>query len=151
MTAPPGYTEIDPGLFRGPRPTWGILSSFDPPLATVIDLEPVRIEAGEESIARKLGVRELPIPMSSVWPPNLGDVQWAAATMIAPQNRPCLIHCKHGKSRTGVVCAYWRVRYCLWTQADAYQEMMAMHFEKWRYLYWKPTIERFLNVAVSER
>ena len=133
MTAPSGYSELIPGVIRGPRPTEAVLLKFDPMLRTVVDLEPLRIEAGEETIAQKLGIREVAIPMSSIWPPSLKDVQLAAAVMDSPDGRPCLTHCHAGVDRTGIVSGYFNVRYLGMSPTAALDDMFAHGYHWIRY------------------
>lgn len=44
------------------------------------------------------------------------------AIMNDPRNQPIFIHCEHGKDRTGLVIALYRVKYENWEIEDAYQE-----------------------------
>ena len=45
-----------------------------------------------------------------------------------PMNQPVYIHCFHGKDRTGLVAALYRVYYQNWTPVRAYKEMRMMGF-----------------------
>jgi hypothetical protein len=139
-------TLLEPGLWRSPRPTGMELRSWTPALATLVDLEPVRYETAEASLAETLGIHEFSIPMSSIWPPRFDDVLMAAALMANPSQRPLCVHCKHGRSRTGVVVAFWRVRFCRWQPELAIAEMKAAGFHK-RYWYWMRDIRRLLEWA----
>lgn len=42
--------------------------------------------------------------------------------MANPKAHPIYIHCEHGKDRTGLLVALYRVKYEKWEIADAYQE-----------------------------
>lgn len=139
--------ELQPGLFRSPRPTADELRTWAPPLATLVDLEPVRYATAEAAIAQTLGIVEIEIPMSSVWPPTLGAVERAASWMADKSKRPLCVHCKHGLSRTGVVVAFWRVRYCRWMPQAAHAEMIAAGFHRVRYMLWEPRIRHLLEQA----
>ena len=43
---------------------------------------------------------------------------------------PVFVHCLHGKDRTGIVIAYYRVLFCGWTKAKAEKEMLSLGFRK---------------------
>lgn len=148
---PSGYTEVAAGLIRGPRPTRVILQTFSPQLKTVIDLEPPKYEQREQTIATSLGIQEVPIPMSSVFPPSLANVEQATSIMQSLSNRPCLVHCKQGVDRTGVVCAYWDVKYNGVAPAAAYDNMLAMGYHWLRYSIWAVSVHELLNQALLAR
>jgi len=139
--------ELQPGLFRSPRPTADELRAWSPPLATLIDLEPTAQETIEAAVAKTLGIVEVSIPMSSVFPPQAADVAQAAALMADKSKRPLCLHCKAGVDRSGVVVAFWRVRYCRFTPQAAHAEMLAAGFHRYRYAYWQPAIRRLLEQA----
>ncbi|MGH6863224.1 MAG: tyrosine-protein phosphatase [Methylocella sp.] len=138
------FTELIPGMFRGPRPTLTELASWSPRLRAVIDLEPVRIAKGEQSDAAKLGINEQLCPMSSIWPPNHATVI-EVAKKLETAALPVLVHCHQGVDRTGVVIAFWRVMFCQWDPDWALDEMLSMGFHRWRYRYWMPSIRRLLE------
>ena len=140
-------TELQPGLFRSPRPTEAELRAWSPALQTLIDLEPTRYETVESGITKALGILELSVPMSSFWPPELGAVERATSWMADKSKRPLCVHCKQGVDRTGVVVAFWRVRYCRWQPTAAFQEMLDAGFHRNRYVYWMPRIRWLLEQA----
>lgn len=148
------FTLIDTDLWRGPRPTVDEMTAWSPKLRTIVDLEPPKYEGPEAVAAKRLGISEVPIPMSSVVPPTYDEVRTAAA-MLGPVGsvawRPLLVHCKQGVDRTGVVVAYWRVRYCGFTQARAYDEMLAMGYHWLRYAIWARRVHELLNDAWANR
>jgi protein-tyrosine phosphatase len=144
VTTPYVPFELATNLWRSRRPTAAEVATFKPPLFTVIDLE----EGADEELAPV----NFHIPMSSVFPPKLEDVQWASSLMHDEKRRPTLVHCHHGKTRSGICAAYWRVAFDGYSIDAAWKEMMELGFEKRYYLLgWPFFIRRLLRIAEQQR
>ncbi len=139
------------GLYRGARP--GSLAALTDlqkmGVKTVIDLQGgdllnpnyswivSRIEPGESAQAiaaendavTKLGMNFINIPLDSLDPVTPQEGQQIAALLKVindPQNQPVFVHCEHGKDRTGLVVALYRVFYQNWSAQKAHDEMVAL-------------------------
>ena len=80
----------------------------------------------ERREAEALGLRVVEIPMRADIdndPPTDGQVRLFLATVLDPANRPVLFHCAHGKDRTGVMAAVYRMEVDGWTNGEALAEM----------------------------
>jgi hypothetical protein len=66
------------------------------------------------------------MPMSNIRFPRKDVLAWCASTIqyvaCIPSHSAIFVSCKHGKDRTGIVFAYWRVVHCGWTPAAAWSE-----------------------------
>lgn len=143
-------TLLESGLWRSPRPTEDELRAWVPRLHTLIDLEPLVYESAEAEIAAELGISERTVPMSSIWLPTIEQVSTAAGMMASLSMRPLCVHCKQGVDRTGIVVAFWRIRYCKWGKVRAMDEMFAKGFHRKRYTWlipWMGRINRLLDMA----
>lgn len=138
--------KVDEGLFRGPRPNeadyielrmdYGIMSS--------LDLEGPWLDRLEEDRCLELGILPMSVPMSSVIRPELQKVHMAIS-FIQAGRRPLYVHCHQGVDRTGIVIAAYRVWVQKWTMQQAWDEMMAMGFHRFRYIFWLSRIRRILE------
>ena len=121
---------VDPGkLYRS-----GQLSSEDLAKAceqhgikTIINL---RTSKSSVQRAKRLlgpnGVWVVHIPMSPNTPPDADELNEFFSIMDDPSHHPVLIHCAHGRDRTGVMVAMYRIRYQNWPPKKAYAEMESL-------------------------
>lgn len=58
-------------------------------------------------------------------------------------NRPVFVHCLHGKDRTGLLVAMYRVARQGWSVEDAYKEMKYCGFHRFRIRNFKWLLWRF--------
>jgi protein tyrosine/serine phosphatase len=74
------------------------------------------------------GMGYLSLPLSSLRPLNRLEsksIVRALKTMNDPSKQPVFLHCAHGKDRTGLVIALYRMIYQNWTLQEAQAEMIA--------------------------
>ena len=90
-------------------------------IRTVFDLreqDPGETHCTDEGAAlAAVGVRYVHIPSDQV--PDMKDVNRFLDIMDKPENRPALVHCKHGNGRTGVFAAVYRIEYQGWSNQNA--------------------------------
>jgi protein tyrosine/serine phosphatase len=90
---------------------------------------PSAIEA-EADAASAAGIAEASIPLDSLDPvtaQEAGSLDEILGLLAASSAQaPVYVHCEHGKDRTGLVIALYRMRYDGWTQEQAAAEMVAM-------------------------
>jgi protein tyrosine phosphatase (PTP) superfamily phosphohydrolase (DUF442 family) len=107
------YEEVVPGvLYRSMQPRGGQWEVLDERgIRTVINLrngwENPRAFAGEERHAQALGMRLVNLPVSDDLPDVEQFVQFIREVRAGPV--PVLVHCEHGRSRTGHMLAGYRV------------------------------------------
>jgi protein tyrosine/serine phosphatase len=94
---------------------------------TVINL---RTRHSEKAEVEAAGMRSVEIPMNSMKNIDPAAVRKALSVMTDPANRPVLVHCAHGKDRTGVVVAVYRMKIEGWSEAQAEAEMEAFGFHE---------------------
>lgn len=83
----------------------------------------------EKSKMQSLGINFSNVPLSALDPISKPDAQNIAQILqfiSDPQNQPVFVHCEHGKDRTGLVIALYRVFYENWSPQDAHDEMVEM-------------------------
>ena len=137
----PNLATVEPGrLFRGGQPTvagWQYLHDVLH-VTTVVKLNsPTEsFGQGEDAPATALGmeVRVHTIhplggddPLELLRGPTLGQITDTLAAMTDADG-PVYVHCTHGRDRTGLMVATWRVGVDDWSPARAHDEMMAMGF-----------------------
>ena len=90
----------------------------------------------DASVCWRLGVRYVDLPVGDAWclcgvaapsqdepPPAPIDISSLWRLVEDPAARPVLIHCQGGVHRTGVVTAFYRIRYQGWRGDDAIAEI----------------------------
>jgi protein tyrosine/serine phosphatase len=125
------------GLYRGGQPAeerdWVYLKNIG--IRTVIKLNKYSSQTEERdelSSAKEHGIKVIEIPIQPEdWPHNWN--LWAAPTneqvneavraLEHRENWPVYIHCSHGKDRTGLIVAIYRVRNNNYCKDTAYNEM----------------------------
>ena len=126
----PEFREVNAELSRGGRPAAADLATLQKAgFTTIINLEnDSSAVAQEEQEASALGLKEVSFPMEYKTPPSDQLVSSVLSYISNPSNGKIFIHCKHGEDRTGLIMGLYRIRHDHWTQAQAYQEMLADHF-----------------------
>ena len=125
------------GLYRGGQPKgerdWVYLKNAG--IKTVIKLNKyssTREEKAELDSAKEHDIKVIEIPMPPEdWPHNWNlwatpaneQVSEAVRALEQKQNWPVYIHCSHGKDRTGLIVAIYRVRNNNYCKNTAYNEM----------------------------
>ncbi|MCG3180128.1 MAG: hypothetical protein BIFFINMI_02483 [Phycisphaerae bacterium] len=123
------FEVVEPGvLYRSAQPEsktcWPIFKSKG--VTAVIDLRvpwevPRELAEREETEAARHGIRMVRIPMLTRYPMR-GQLIEALRT-IRGNEGACLVHCQHGRSRTGLVVAAYRVVVQGWDSKRAIAEM----------------------------
>ncbi len=118
--------RVGPGVFRGaqPRPE-GYRTLKEMGIRTVVSLRSLH---GEAKAVEAAGMRSIVLPMSTFDEVDVGTVRKVVALMADPANQPVFVHCAHGKDRTGIVVAVYRMDVDGWAEAEAEEEMQAFGF-----------------------
>jgi len=127
-TSPPGiprFVQVEPGFARGGKPNEeGIRALAERGYRTVVNL---RHDDVERERVRAAGMEYVEIPMKCgpFGAPTPSDTQARAFLAAASDTarRPVFVHCHHGRDRTGVMVALYRVARNGWTAERAIAEM----------------------------
>ncbi len=128
----PNFHKVSDKVYRGGRAEEGGIEYLkDSGFKTIINLENVDefvdAEAGE---LKGTGIKQLKFPMEYRVEPDEAAINEILSVLQDPANFPIYLHCKHGKDRTGLVMALYRVEVQGWTPKRAYQEMYDLGFAK---------------------
>ncbi len=125
------FAKFDIGLYRGAAPdTIDKMKALKAAgIRTIINMQTdVKKIAVEEAAAKALGMRHISIPLPGFSAPNDADVQHIQALLVDPTLKPLFMHCTHGRERTGIETAIYRVYQQNWTPQKAYAEAKAFGF-----------------------
>jgi protein tyrosine/serine phosphatase len=144
----PNYMVVNPTLSRSGRPTMrGLQMAQSMGMKTIINLEnePPAIER-EKKTAQQMGFQYFISEMDASQTPNDQEMKKLLTMLQDKSLQPILIHCFHGRDRTGLVVGLYRVFVDGWEPKKAYEEMLADGFDpKHRALdqYFKDKTRRF--------
>ena len=111
---------LEPGLYRAAQPSaQGMASLERMGIRNVLSL---RHGSLDNRLARDTLIQCHHVTMNA-FKIEEEELLEALAIMVAPRNRPLLVHCFHGADRTGVLCAAYRVVVQNWTKDKAIDEM----------------------------
>jgi protein tyrosine/serine phosphatase len=128
----PNFHEIEEGLYRSGRPNKEALENLirDYHLKTILSVEDSQSTVDKESQwAKDLHLEFYNLPMSASKDPKDETVNEALSLMAREDLRPFLIHCKHGRDRTGMIVGLYRVENQNWKATDAHAEMLDLGFD----------------------
>jgi rhodanese-related sulfurtransferase len=128
-------------MYRGAQPNdesqWAFLHDLG--VTTVLKLNEyvgAQSTAEEERLAaKKYGIRVVPVFVPPEdFPHNLNpfaapsdtELKAALEVMEDPRNRPLYIHCSHGRDRTGLLVALYRIRQNNYCKDKAFAEMKTL-------------------------
>ncbi len=145
--------KVCEGIYRGPRP--GDLNELKAVnVRTILDLEnSTEAVIQEEAAAKEAGIEVIKIPMSGVERPSPEDLAKAVEIMEDPKLQPVYVHCRHGRDRTGLAVAAYRILHDGWTVDRAYREAIDNGHTWWLYsliLRWKESL-RELSFRSAEK
>jgi protein tyrosine/serine phosphatase len=123
--------KVEDGFYRGARPTtaaqMATLKTYQ--IKTIINVSDDQpAQDVEAALAKAQGINLIYYPMHGWNKPKDQQTEDVQAMLNDPSLRPIYIHCKHGRERTGVMVALYRVFTNGWTAHEAYREMKQMGF-----------------------
>jgi len=117
---------ISPVIYRGAQPTEeGFKTLKEMGIKTIIAL---RVLDGEKETVESLGMKYIPLSMTTFKNVNINTVRRAISLMIDPANQPVFLHCQHGADRTGIVSAVYRMEIDGWSEVEAEEDMQNFGF-----------------------
>jgi len=132
LGAIPNENTLSQNILRGGRPTTADVDRLKANgYKTIISLEnDSQVIAAEKKYAQQLGLKFLSYPMNAWNKPNDQQINEILAQMGNTKNYPLFVHCQHGRDRTGLVSALFRVTQQNWKAQDAHEEMLALGFRQ---------------------
>ncbi|CAN5305456.1 hypothetical protein BH11CYA1_BH11CYA1_38600 [soil metagenome] len=126
------FDIVSEGLWRGAAPSnHGMKKLAESGVKTIVDLRLTGQGAAEEaSVAKKLGIKYIHLPLGFMGPSLLKVAQFLNI-VNEPKNQPVFVHCRYGADRTGALVAVFRVIHDHWSFNQAYSEMRSHHFKPW--------------------
>ncbi len=132
--APPfaKYAEVDQGVFRGALPGQeGVEYLKSQGIKTILNLNDSWSEKSQEDRdARSAGMSWIDESMNAFVGPTQRQMERILSSLTNPALLPIFFHCHHGKDRTGLVAALYRVHIQNWDQRRAYDEMLEFGFDR---------------------
>lgn len=128
------FKEIGEGIYRGAQPQaddFAFLKSIG--IKTIVSFRWKRkFVEDEKKLCDEHGMEFISIPLNYTNPPKLGDIREFLEIVDNEEKRPLYVHCMHGVDRTGIMVALFRIIRQGWTVDEAYREMEACGFHKYR-------------------
>ncbi len=128
----PRFLEVSSKIYRSGRPEdkkamkW-LVDNYD--IKTIIDLEDNESAVKQEkNWAKDLKIEFKNFPMSASKDPKDEDVDAIMDLLADSSNFPILVHCKHGRDRTGMIIGIHRVENENWDSHKSYDEMLELGF-----------------------
>ncbi len=126
------FHQVNDWLFRGAQPSMESFAALAQlQIKTVINLrwQPGPV-AREKKRVEALGMRFEHVSLNYWTLPEQKDVDAFLRLVDDEEKRPIFVHCLHGKDRTGVMIAMFRILRCGWTLKQAYEEMVQCGFHR---------------------
>ncbi len=140
----PLLKEISPGIYRGAQPTEeGYRKLKAMSIKTVINFrhEPNVIAQGKEWTEAE-GMNYISIPWTIFGPLDVGTIQRFFEVIEDPAKQPVFFHCRRGVERTGLMGAFYYIRYENLSAEEAYAKAFNGYPLK---LIWKPFVKTKLE------
>ena len=83
----------------------------------------------EKATADKLGLQYISIPLDVFAEPPMEAIDQFLAVVNDPAHHAVFVHCLHGRDRTGLLTAVYRVMHDGWEAERAYAEMLDCGFD----------------------
>ena len=140
----PNLRLVSPDLVRGGQPDPGGLPALkEAGLRSIICLSggaglvgllrpglgESRETVQERATADKLGLKFISIPLDVFSAPAMESIELFISSVRQEEHCPTFVHCLHGRDRTGLMTAVYRVVFQSWTADKAYAEMLECGFD----------------------
>ncbi len=133
------FHQVADGIYRGGTPSrHGLRALSEQGFKTVLSFRwrkaPIAVE---RTYVEELGMKFISIPLNYWSLPNQQEIDAFLEIIDDEQHFPIFAHCFHGADRTGLLFAIYRVVRCGWSFNDAYKEMVACGFHRFRTQHYK--------------
>lgn len=137
------FARLGPRLFRGAQPTAeGMQTLAAMGVKTVVNL---RAYHSDKKVLRGTGLGYVHL-MCRAHVPLKRQVAKFLRVMEDPATWPVFVHCQHGKDRTGMMVAAYRIVVEGWTAEEARSELKRFGIHVWF-----PMIKRFVRKMDAEK
>lgn len=128
------FRKVTTGIYRGGQPDRKALEELARDgFKTVVSFRwQKKIVEREKQDCRDLDLEFVSIPLNYSNPPRLGDIKKFLTVIEDNGKHPVFVHCLHGKDRTGIMVAIYRIIDQDWSVQEAYEEMEKCGFHKYR-------------------
>lgn len=134
------FLAVNDWFYRGGQPNVIAMEALlEQGVRTIISLRwNFRVIKAERALAEQYGLNFYSIPLSYWILPTRKEIDFFLSILDDQNKHPIFMHCLHGRDRTGMLTAIYRIARENWTANDAYAEMKAngfrhirMHQFKW--------------------
>jgi tyrosine-protein phosphatase SIW14 len=134
LAALPGrFVQITEGIYRSAQPSEEHFDSLknEAGIRTIVSVnnDEGEIEA-EARNAAAAGIRFISVPFSGFFAPSDENVNQVLQALDDRANWPVLLHCQHGRDRTGLITGLYRVEFQKWAPKKAFTEMLERGFRR---------------------
>lgn len=131
----PRFHEVSPTLYRGAQPKAGGLKRLAQlGIKTIVDLRSAGERArSEEQEAHGLGLRYFNVPLKWYGRPKDEQVERVLEIINRAENQPVFVHCGHGRDRTGLIVALYRITHDGLTGRQAKSEARRFGMFWWKF------------------
>lgn len=148
--------HVGKNLWRGPRPkSWQVLKDQGIEVAFKLQSgahEEFYDDLLEKEEASEYGITLVNIPCSDFLPPKIWQLEKFLRLLRVYSDRNCYVFCRHGKDRTGVFSAAFKMVIQGWSWKMAESDMFENGFHKLPYVLWLPFVKRrILNIIKKGR
>lgn len=128
----PNFNRVkESRLYRGGQPSVrGIQELMKEGIGTIVNLRSSNRDKKTISKFFTGKIHSIHLPIFPFNPREASVVDFLK--IFANQTLPVYVHCFHGKDRTGLMCAMYRIVYDGWNKADAITEMKSKGFHFWQ-------------------
>lgn len=130
------FRQVDKHLYRCGVPSEADMAAFARlGIKTDISLQfnggsEAPVVKAESGVAKKLGIKFVHIPLPFGKEPPAAMMKQFFDVFEDEANLPAIVHCKHGRDRTGTMVATYRIAHNGWSNAKAFEEMESFGFKK---------------------
>lgn len=132
------FGKVSDEIYRGAKPEpHGYQTLRRLGIRTVINLE----RSTRRRDVERAGLKYYHIPLNPARPPSETEQRRIFQIMTDTTKQPVFVHCYHGRDRTGVIVALYRIKFQGWNRRDAIKEMISFGHDPPGY----PALTRYLR------
>lgn len=128
------FHQVNDWLYRGGQPDERQLQElYDFGIRAVISFRFRKsMQDWEREACKRVGLKFYAMPLNYTTVPKAKHVEEFFKILDTLENRNVFVHCYHGSDRTGLLIGIYRIARDGWTFKDAYKEMKAFGFHRFR-------------------